>query len=237
MSLSKLQKFLEKPIEAPHSLRYKPVLVTSSKGFSLKHHLDIIQNFGYTIDFHCRAGARFDQSYYWLTKNLSNIVEKNDSVLLYIWLGTCDITTKKGPFISLSHKTDEECNSYLKYHIGNIISFVSKFPTVKLVFLEIPPYSIQRWNDYKGHANSESFAQHDIVLERRVEYLNNYIKEVNSKSGVNSLNFRCDLLQYKRAGRKPSINYSLYKDGIHPNPVLARFWMKRLVTKVFSDCC
>ncbi|PJE78473.1 hypothetical protein CI610_02586 [invertebrate metagenome] len=237
MSLSKLKKFLEKPLNAPDSLKFTPVLLTSSKGFSLRNHLDIIECLGYKFDFYCKAGAKFDQSYSWLTKNLSGIIDKHGNITLYIWLGTCDITTKRGPFISLSHSTDEECSDYCKFHIDRLVKFISTFSKVKLVFLEIPPYSIRVWNAYKGHANPESYNQQDVILENRIEILNSYIKDINCRLGVHSLNFRCDLLQYKRAGRKPVINYSLYKDGIHPSPVLARFWMKRLVAKAFVDCC
>lgn len=238
MSVSKLQKFVDKPLTPPLYLKKKPILLTSSKGFSLRCHADLIEQFGFKIDFHCKAGAKFPQSYTWLTKHLPAFVNKygDSEIVLYVWLGTCDLTSKLGKFISLTHNSNEECIQYIKHNVDKFAAHVSNFPTVTLIFLEIPPYSIEVWNRHKGHTNPECYIEDDFILENRIDLLNRYLREVNDQTGVLSLNFRSDLLCYKRAGRKSYLNYSLYKDGIHPDALLGRYWMKRLVTKVFFDC-
>lgn len=236
MSVSKIQKFLQKPLVAPDTLSRQAILVTSSKGFSLRRNNDLIAKFGFSIDFNCKAGARFDHTFDWITQHLSQKVRQYPRITLYIWIGTCDITKKVGKFISLEHHTTAEFLTYACGYIDRIVQFVSDFPTVKLVFLEIPPYSIVQWNDYKGHWNPQGFTAQDTILAERVVRLNEYIHEVNSRASVTSLNFKVDLLKYRKAGREPIINRNLFKDGIHPGALLARCWMRRLVSKIFFDC-
>lgn len=236
MSLSKLNKFLDKPVIAPEVLNSTPILVTSSKGFSLCRNLDLITKFGFNIDVNCWAGANFLQTWDWLNNNLANKVQQYGNITLYIWIGTCDLTTKRGKFIQLAQSTDIQCENYIHSQVDRIVTFVKSHPSVRLIFLEIPPYSIKVWNSYKGHHSPESFEEQDKILEGRINLLNNYIKEVDAQSDVKSLNFKADLLKYQRVGRKPVINFKLFKDGVHPDRVLARVWMKRLVTKVFHDC-
>lgn len=235
MSASKLQKFVEKPFkDIPAKLPWRPVIITSSKGFSLRRNLDLINKFGFDIEFHCKAGARLDSTYGFLSDLLPSLVRKHDKIVLYVWLGTCDLTTKLGPYISITHATQAECSNYVHHWVDKYADLVGLFPSVKLIFLEIPPYSIQVWNEFKGHVNPSSFAVQDGILVEHIDILNSYLREVNSRSGVLSLCLYRDLFVYRRAGRK--LNYSLFKDGIHPDTLLARVWMKKLVLKVFFDC-
>ena len=85
MSNSKLQKYIDIPIEFNGRLNSKPILISDSKGNYLRPHSDIITNFGYNIDFVCKGGARFQDYFYWLQSNLhkkSATVWKNKIVYL-----------------------------------------------------------------------------------------------------------------------------------------------------------
>lgn len=236
MSLSKLEKYLDKPIESPQRLSSRPILVTSSKGFSLLRNLDLIKCLGFELEINCWPGANFNQTYNWLKSNLAGKQRNYGDITLYIWIGTCDLTSKKGKFIDLAQNSDNECEEFIHFQIDRIVSFVKNFSTVKLIFLDIPPYSIVSWNTYKGHQCPDLFIDQDRILDGRITLLNNYIQEVDQHLGVKSLNFRADLLKYKRKGRKPVVNFDLFKDGVHPGRVLARVWMRRFVTKIFHDC-
>lgn len=239
MSCSKLQKFIDKPI--PHVvIRKKPIVLTSSKGFYLKRHLDLLQNLCCNIEFNCQPGGRFTHFLRWLETELPVKVISYPHIVLYVWLGTCDLTVKQGKFISLRHQTSEFANSDLHSIINKFVSIVSNFPTVQLVFLEIPSYSIQEWNKSKGHPNPDSFQHQDDILNDRVLELNSFLTQVNNRLCVSSPHLRLDLVRYRKAKHQDksrvSLNFSLYKDGIHPTPLLARCWMKRLVVSICTYC-
>ncbi|MCG7867917.1 MAG: hypothetical protein JAY74_16355 [Candidatus Thiodiazotropha taylori] len=238
MSDNRLQKYIDRPLIPPGRLKRQCILISDSKGNYLKSHSDLIDQFGYFIDFQCRPGARFADYFCWLNLNLHKKVRQYGNIVLYVWLGTCDLTCRKGRFVELRHTDDISAVLYLKNQINRYLKFVASFSSVKLVFLEIPPYSIVEWNKSKGHRNPGSFQSQDLILYERICHVNDYIQEVNETKTVNSPRFHLDLMKYrKRKGHSiKSINYSPYKDGIHPKLTLARCWMKRIVSLVFKDC-
>ena len=123
----------------------------------MRKHADLIKQFGYFIVFECTSGARFVDYYYWLQRMFSRKVRQYG----HCWLGTCDVThfiesdsvekRKRHKFIELRHKPDNEAVQYLIYQINRYLRLISRFPTVKIIFLEIPPYSIRKWNETEGH--------------------------------------------------------------------------------------
>lgn len=237
---SKLQKYVDTPIRVPGRLRKQPILISDSKGNYLRNHSDLIEQFGYNIEFQCRGGSRFADHFNWLWYNLQNKVDKYGQIILYVFLGTCDLSLKKGKYIELRHDDDRIAVTYLQHQINRFLNFVSNFPTVSIVFLEIPPYSLQVWNQSRGHRDPSSFRSQDLVLYERISLVNEYIKCINEQLGVVSPRFNLDLLRCRKAkganqGRT-SINFSNYKDGVHPKQLLARCWMKRIVLLIFRDC-
>ena len=229
-------------------------MLADSKGNYLKSHANLINQFHYSTEFQCRGGARFQDYFYWLQHNLSNKVAQYGKIVLYVWLGSCDFTVKsdlqdptvghrnfkKKHYIQLRHVTDSEAVSYLKYQIDRYLSFVSNFPSVSVVFLEIPPYSIKQWNRNKGYRNPGSFHSQNLILLERISLVNEYIRFVNENNSVTSPRFKIDLLTFRKSKSKQTkrvnISYSLYKDGVRPQSLLARCWMKRLVTQILVDC-
>lgn len=250
MSRSDWQRYLDRPINFHGRLTKQPILIADSKGNYLKYHSDIIENFGYTVDFECRKGARFVDYYYWLRDNLQRKVHQYGRIVLYIYLGTCDLThfiqsdpltrRRRQNFIELRHNDDRIAVEYLRYQIDRYFHFVASFPTVSIVFLEIPPYSIQEWNKSRGHPDPKSFLSQDLILYERISLVNDYIKSVNQLTGVRSPRFNLDLRRTRQSRgsnhRRVSISYAGYKDGIHPDSLLARCWFKRIVVLIFTDC-
>lgn len=236
----KLEKYCRIPIQFQGTLKKQPILIADSKGNYLKSHSDLIENLGYFIDFQCKGGARFADYFYWLQSNLSKKVNQYGNVVLYIFLGTCDLTVRKGRFIELRQKDDLSAVSYITYQINRYRQFVSNFPSVTIVFLEIPPYSIVKWNESRGHRDPQSFLSQDLALYERLSLVNEYIKELNSSSHVGSPRFNLDLQRTRKSTgsshKRVSINFSSYKDGVHPNPLLARCWLKRIIILILKHC-
>ena len=144
----------------------------------------------------------------------------------------------KRNFIDLRHNS--EAVGYFRDQIVKFkifVNFVSQFPTVKIVFLDIPFYSIQEYNKYLGNRNCDAFKSSDLELTNRITLCNECIKLVNETTGAISPKFKNDLLNFRK-GRKArsSLSFSLYKDGLHPNKELAYCWMKKVVSLVFIYC-
>lgn len=253
MSKHRVVKYNKRPNNFGGPLKYKPILVSDSKGNYLKQHAHIIEEKGYSIDFACRGGLRFLDQYCWLKNNLKRKVNIYKHVVLYIWLGTCDLTVKnrviytdsnnrkvRRNYIDLRHSSDSAAVTYVEDQIRKYLAFVSHFPTVKIVFLKIPYYSIQLYNKYLGNENYASFKENDFRLTDRIALINDFIQEVNKANSVNSPNFKRDLQNDRKAhgdiSSRSTLDFSLYKDGIHPNSVLAYCWMKKIITQIFVDC-
>ena len=239
MSLSKLEKYLDKPFQTSKVQSKHAILISSSKGNYVKPHVDILNSVGFDLEFVCRGGATFPAQYYWLVRNLSAKVKIYDQIVIFVWLGTCDLTKKKGSFISLQHGTDEEAVSYLTNQIQNFCSFAARFPSVKLVFLEIPPYSIVEWNRCKGHHSPLDFQEQDVSLSTRIILVNEVLRQINDSRNFTSPLFRLDLTRYRKSWggfQRKFLNFDLYKDGIHPTDTLARYWMKRIASKILLLC-
>lgn len=257
---NKINKYLKKEIKFDGILTKKPILLADSKGNYLKEHRYLIENFGYSLEFQCKGGARFQDQLFWLKRNLQFKINQYKDIVLYIWLGTCDLTDKKVlhqkvssqtshsgrvkyrkvKYVDLRHKRDADAISYLQFQINTFLNFLSNFPSVKVVFLEIPVYSIVHYNKYLGVENSETFHNNDLILTERIAIINDYIRQINDFLGVTTPRFTRDLIHYRKASRtanqRKSFNFSLYKDGIHPRAMLARCWMKKIVTQIFVDC-
>ena len=222
------------------------------QGNRLREHAHIIEDTGYSIEFACRGGLRFFDQYFWLKNNLQRKVNIHHHVCLYIWLGSCDLTSKKNivyfdsqnrrrrSFIELRHNSDTAAVTYIQNQIKKYLSFVSQFPTVKIVFLKVSYYSIQKYNKYLGNENCEDHREQDFMLMERIDLINNHIQEVNTFWGVTSINFKKDLSQFRKASgayaSRSSLDFSSYSDGLHPDRELAYCWLKKIVTQIFIDC-
>lgn len=234
MSLHKLQSYNAEPFSLKYS-NFTAILLTSSKGFSIQKHSDLIKpNF---ISFQNKAGGKFPERFSWAQHNLSKQLEYFGNIKLFVWLGTCDITQKSGKYCSLSHGSDSEFMSYVTYWVDKFIVLCQSLG-VPLSFINIPPYSISIWNRVKGHSDPESFLIDDATVLRRISILNDYFTTVNSTlTGNYSPNFLVIVTSHRKRKNgfsKSKINYSLYTDGIHPSSILARCWMKKICMFMFA---
>lgn len=234
---------MDRPFEFNGTLNSKPILLSDSKAGYICSNFACFKQWGLNFEFVYRGGARLGDQYNWLTRNLKNRVQQNRSVTLYIWLGTCDLTCKVqgSRFIALRHSTDQQCFAYLSYWVQKYEQFLKQFPTVQVIWLETPPYSISEWNRKHFHQNSSIFKDQDLVLNNRISYFNDYLRSVNRVRSVSSFRFRADLLRSRKRCAKSTVrstvNYSLFKDGIHPGLVLSKYWARRFAQRAVVDCC
>lgn len=119
----------------------------------------------------------------------------------------------------------------LKTHYGD---------RVKFLILECPYYSITIWNRHKGHANPEVCNDKTDELCRKLDLLNEGIREVNLQLSVRSPKLSLDMITSRKSNKSHTTNkvsYNLLTDGVHPSPLLCKYWLKKLVLDVMLKEC
>ena len=112
MTENKLRKLINKPRDPPKGeRRHKPVILADSKGKRLEEH--IYHDIDKEIDWNSKGGAQVEGSTNWLRRNIARKIIRYGDIWLYVWLGTCNLTTKnqKNNFISLTSETDDEIDN------------------------------------------------------------------------------------------------------------------------------
>lgn len=241
MSENKLIKYLRKEFKVPSGTQHlTPILLSDSKGFSLqKQASNPVEQ---SIKLWCKSGRNSRQGLEWLQENLATQIGRIDNISLYVWLGTCDLTTYNKKFIALGSENKENIEQIVT-NFKEISSLFTRYPGCKLTFLETPVYSIFDWNKQAGHKNPNEFLTKDDQLIEQVHILNEHIRTINTSLGTSAPNFNLDLShsKYKNSSNtvyrpRDQYNFTLYKDGIHPNRNLAGVWLRKLAIKVKDEC-
>ena len=109
--------------------------------------VDLINHPENKIYFWYRKGTGVNEQYLWLKENLQEKLRilGTNHITLYIWLGTCDLTVKSDQFIKICSEDFSAVRSLCK-GLKDIFDYIRQFPTITLVYLEIPYYSIYLWN-------------------------------------------------------------------------------------------
>jgi len=176
-----------------------------------------------------------------LKENLEREHQKLNYITLYVWVGTCNLTTKEGNYIYLTAK-DHTAVGDIKKGLREIYSFTREFGNrVKLVFLHLPLYSIVQFNLYNEYeGDMTDFVEEDKVLQQQITEVNFFINDTNRLFHATTQKISDDLQKSKRRNpfspTKHKYDFSLYKDGIHPTDVLAKLWLVRITRLVKNDC-
>ena len=240
MSNSKLRKHSSKAArsEEPkkYSLQRTPALLSDSKGKYLKSVVNIQSSLEKEILWFCKSGASSTDTYHWLCRNINKLVESH--VSLYVWVGTCDLTSKERSSRYISLRNPDQALRSLKSNLRKIKEHCILYE-VPVTFIHIPYYSISRWNQAKGHQHPETFRDNDLKLTELVDSTNSFIDDLNSQLNTYSPKINQDLIRSRKgasAKARYSINFNLFKDGIHPGENLAKSWLTSLVKKFTKDC-
>ena len=112
----------------------------------------------------------------------------------YIWLGTCDLTSKNKKYVALTAEDDQAVDIAYEYLLKTA-ELVNDYPSCRITILEIPVYSIKDWNQRKGHKNLDELIEQDKKLETQVYNLNGKIRQINETNQTHSPNFSTDLVK------------------------------------------
>ena len=90
-----------------------------------------------------------------------------------------------------------------------------------------------------------TFNDQDKILEEQIYKLNNKIRDPNKEESTYSPIFTTEVIQNSktiknkksRSGTtRKAFSFWLYVDGIHPGPLLAKVWLRK-ITKQASEHC
>lgn len=79
MSKGKIEKYLERPWNFKGRLYKHALLLSDSKGFSIKPHLDLLKEFNHNIEINWESGAQLQRYLNWLHQNLWKKLTNMDS--------------------------------------------------------------------------------------------------------------------------------------------------------------
>ena len=104
------------------------------------------------IYFWYQRGVSVEERFEWLNQNLQSKVQELGSnyITVYVWLGTCDLTKKSDNFIELRTRDYTTVRHICRFY-KEIYDYVRQFPTINIVFLELPFYSMFLWNLHHNH--------------------------------------------------------------------------------------
>lgn len=116
-----------------------PVLLQDSKGLSLQNQVTV--NAETFIEFCCYTGATAENRLDYLRRSLASHLQKLHQITLFVWVGTCNLTTKyQNGRIELTGRDSNPAYNLINI-LKDIYHFVRTFHhSVKLVFLHLPYY-------------------------------------------------------------------------------------------------
>ena len=99
----------------------------------------------------------------------------------------------------------------------------------KVTFLQVPYYSIARWNK----------SRHEKVQSKVIDRANAHIDRLDKETSQYTPRLNQDLVRSrkcKRGKQRYSLRLKLLNDVIYPGPRLARSWLVSIKRKINIDC-
>lgn len=138
-----------------------------------------------SFKFWYKSGFNSKQIAGWLEHNIERLLSRLNGITLYIWIGTCDMTEIQLTTRQIQLRRDTAVISNFRLQLLRIkditINYVTRITTV---FLEIPIYSIVRWNYFHHHEKPDSFREQDQQLEVLVDEANNVLRQLNRDNQI-----------------------------------------------------
>ena len=207
-------------------------LISDSKGKSLERASYSIGNIvPICSKWWCKSGAKSKDTLNWIkVRSESDEIDENHTI--FVWLGTCDLTSKgKNGEIRLNDRTNSAADQLINNY-KQLVQILG-LKTSKIIILELPYYSISIWNSKKTKTSKDIYTEEDKLLKNQIDYVNENIHQLNQERNVQAPYLNKDLLKYRSGGKKKKtsqyINWTHLPDGIHPAPLISRIWVLKLI--------
>ena len=90
----------------------------------------------------------------------------------------------------------------LKSEFELIYEILNQYPRNKIPFLELPFYSVVKWNSAHNYTDPSSFQEQDRALKNQIIQLNSEIKKLNERNQTFSSDFNFDLYRTSKTKRR-----------------------------------
>lgn len=240
MSLSRLRKQIEFNSQASTSnvtLNKTPIVLSDSKARYLEN--EVVRGIEREIIWWGESGDTTEKRLLFLKSNLESELDRHPRIVLYIFLGTCDLTVVDRGLIKLNSRDNSSAYNLIE-QFRDVYRYLRGFPTVEPVLFEIPPYSIYETNKHRGTEHF-GFKEDDKILQEQISVVNRFVRETNLIYRKESPKFALDIENTRKSRHDYQAKYSyrfttFYIDGTHPIPALARLWLLRICKLVVKDC-
>ncbi len=210
------------------------VLLSDSKARYLEAHFSTSQNI--PLHFLYESGWGSERLVSLLEERLPHLLTQyNKPAVVYIWTGTCDITHKgRHRLLNIAH-WDNTSVHHIVNQLHRARDIVLKHNcTVK--YITLPPQSVSIWNRQKSHQTKPSWDLADKQALAQTTKVNQEIDKLNTQLGRNTLKFHWDLFKTRKGRAAKCYIDKLCIDGIHPSPLLAEKWLRRLELDIIREC-
>ena len=242
MNANKIGKYLEKEnpllVDIPEN-KLVPVILSDSKGRYLRQQAatPLEHDIVWADQWH-ESGRTTKAGLDWVKRNVKNFdVKYPNGFILFVWLGTCNYCEKNANNQLFLKDNIARVSAEIILDLGKIIRLGQEH-NFQVILLEIPVFCTKEWNKLHGHRTPEEFDEQDQRLFQDIKLVNEEIQRLNLDSGKVSPMFNVDL-KLKRNRITPNrsyYNFSQFMDGIHPNPLLSCYWLRRIVELVRAEC-
>ena len=178
-----------------------------------------------------RSGAELNNTQ--LVPQVDRYVRRYNNPTIIVWFGTCELTHFTGntrKYIDIVPNFDNIVFTLMTRYVAYKQRLIQFRPTTRVVFLDVPFYSIINWNKQKGHPNPNSFLENQERLECAIIELNAATKQINLPLLPPHVIQDMYLFIKRKANQSQTrkINYSLLTDGIHPGKEISHLWQLRI---------
>lgn len=234
---NKLRKYIAKQPQLPNGFQYKTaILVSDSKGYTLRNNC---QDYNFPLELWGKSGATTRELVNIIEERIHKAIQRHHQIIIYLWSGTCDLTTKKGKYIKLKHHNNTSVKAIIKQY-ERAISIVNRYDNAEIKLIDCPILSISQWNKHKGHSLSKTYKVEDFLVTKQIQELNLGIYKLNDRLHKTSIK----VSKYYYRGRKrkggqtrKSVNISINKkDGIHPGKLLSLVITKQILLDTYVEC-
>lgn len=150
-----------------------------------------------TIIWKCAKGRNSSEGVEYIRRNIDNWIRQYSSIWLYVQLGTCDFTTltkDSHRYLNLDIVPEGEINhSAVSIRNFEKIAEIAQSKHVKVTLIEIPYFSIKRWNIRRRHPRPHIFERQDRNLSVIIRSVNEHIHRINRLNRIQSPLLNVDL--------------------------------------------
>ena len=238
MNDNKIRNYLEHCSDLDKNLserKLTPVILSDSKAKYL--YPESSSRLEHGIVWLYEPGLSAENGIKWISPHLDELERQFGKFELFIFLGTCDLGLKNKQGLILRPRVSSVACRLIRTFREFAQS--AKERGYSVTILEIPGFCIREYNKVHGHENPALLKDHDEGLKTAIKLVNESIRAINSRNGKKSPNFNAAIEKTRKNNSKPNKyrwTFNQFLDGMHPNPLLSRYWLRKIAEVIRKEC-